>query len=98
MSPRTLDQQGLPGWLQALPFSLVFLAFFVLPLAFVVIVSFWDYNDYQMLPVFTTRSYAESFEGCLTRLPDLCTMLKTYVSTVKFCALVWASSASLKAS
>ena len=59
----------------------MFALFFVLPLLFVVIVSFWDYNDYQMLPVFTTRSYTESFEGCLTKLPDLCTMLRTYAST-----------------
>ena len=73
-----------------MPFALVFLFFFVLPLIFVVIVSFWDYNDYEMLPSFTTRSYTETFEGCLTQLPDLCTILKTYVSTVKFCLIVWA--------
>ncbi len=90
MAARTLDQQGTPGWLEALPFALVFAVFFLLPLAFVVIVSFWDYNDFQMLPTFTTRSYTESFEGCLTQLPDLCTMLRTYASTIKFCAIVWA--------
>ena len=88
-NPATLDNQGIPGWVQAAPFALVFALFFVLPLIFVLIVSFWDYNDYEMLPTFTTRSYTESFEGCLTRLPDLCTMLKTYVSTVKFCFIVW---------
>ena len=86
----SIEKSSVPGWLQAAPFALVFLAFFVLPLVFVVIVSFWDYNDYEMLPAFTTRSYVESFEGCLTQLPDLCTMLKTYVSTVKFCLIVWA--------
>ncbi len=84
-----IDQTGAPGWLQALPFGLVFLFFFVLPLAFVVIVSFWDYNDYEMLPSFTTRSYVETFEGCLAELPNLCTILKTYVSTAKFCLIVW---------
>jgi putative spermidine/putrescine transport system permease protein len=84
-----LDSPGLPGWVQATPFAVVFLLFFVLPLAFVVMVSFWDYNDYEMLPSFTLRSYIESFDGCLTQLPDLCTMLKTYVSTVKFCIIVW---------
>ena len=84
-----LDSYGVPGWVQAAPFALVFAAFFVLPLVFVVIVSFWDYNDYQMLPSFTTRSYVESFDGCLTDLPNLCTMFKTYVSTAKFCFIVW---------
>ncbi len=72
-----------------MPFGLVFLFFFVIPLILVVIVSFWDYNDYEMLPSFTMRSYTENFEGCLTQLPDLCTILKTYVSTAKFCFIVW---------
>src|SRR6202789_2394696 len=85
-----LDSPGLAGWIQATPFALVFLLFFVLPLCFVITVSFWDYNDYEMIPAFTSRSYLESFEGCLTQLPDLCTMLKTYVSTAKFCLIVWA--------
>ena len=58
-----------------------FSLFFLIPLVFVVIVSFWDYNEYAMLPAFTTRSYTETFEGCSTQLPDLCTILKTYLST-----------------
>src|ERR1700733_115384 len=86
---RGLDRVGVPGWLQAMPFGLVFAFFFIVPLILVVIVSFWDYNDYSMLPAFTTRSYTETFEGCLTQLPDLCTILKTYVSTAKFCFIVW---------
>src|SRR5271169_5947295 len=86
---RGLDRVGIPGWLQAMPFGLVFAFFFIIPLILVVIVSFWDYNDYSMLPSFTTRSYTETFEGCWTQLPDLCTILKTYVSTAKFCFIVW---------
>ncbi len=89
MSSPNLDRFGVPGWLQALPFGLVFAAFFVVPLILVVIVSFWDYNDYEMLPAFITRSYTESFEGCLTKLPDLCTIFRTYLSTAKFCLIVW---------
>ena len=87
-----IDRIGVPGWIQAMPFGLVFLFFFVVPLILVVIVSFWDYNDYEMLPSLTTRSYTETFEGCLTQLPDLCTILKTYVSTAKFCFIVWLST------
>src|SRR5271169_896020 len=86
---RGLDRVGIPGWLQAMPFGLVFAFFFIIPLILVVIVSFWDYNDYSMLPSFTTRSYTETFEGCWTQLPDLCTILKTYLSTAKFCFIVW---------
>jgi putative spermidine/putrescine transport system permease protein len=87
-----IERTGVPGWLQAMPFGLVFLFFFVIPLILVVIVSFWDYNDYEMIARFTTRSYSETFEGCLTQLPDLCTILKTYLSTAKFCFIVWLST------
>src|SRR6201996_2474866 len=89
MATAKLDRFGVPGWVQAMPFGLVFAAFFVVPLILVVVVSFWDYNDYEMLPAFITRSYTESFEGCLTKLPDLCTIFRTYLSTAKFCLIVW---------
>ncbi len=54
-----------PAWLQIAPFAAVFLVFFLVPLALTVMVSFWDYNEYQILPAFTVRSYVEIFEGCL---------------------------------
>ena len=38
------------------------------------IVSFWDYNEYEMIPAFTLRSYIDMFEGCIAELPDLCTI------------------------
>jgi putative spermidine/putrescine transport system permease protein len=82
--------QTLLSWLQAGPMLLVFVVFFMLPLCFVVMVSFWDYNEYEMIPVFTTRGYYESFEGCLSKFPELCTMLATYLKTVKLCFIVWA--------
>jgi putative spermidine/putrescine transport system permease protein len=85
----TAKPVSVPAWLQAAPFALVFAVFFVVPLAFVVMVSVWDYNDYAMLPGFTARSYVETFEGCWDQLPGLCTILKTYLSTVKFCLIVW---------
>jgi len=84
-----MKAKGLPAFLQASPFAFVFLAFFVIPLTLVLIVSFWDYNDYQILPSFTVRSYVETFDGCLDQLPELCTIFKTYAMTAKFCFLVW---------
>ena len=68
---------------------LVFAVFFLLPLAFVIVVSFWDYNEYEMIPTLTTRGYADTFEGCLAQLPGLCTILKTYWQTLKLCFVVW---------
>ena len=89
MTPSTITRH-LVAWAQAAPLALVFFAFFLVPLALVVMVSFWDYNDYAMIPTFSGRGYTESFEGCLTKLPEACTMLKTYGQTLKFCFLVWA--------
>ena len=69
--------------------ALAFLLFFVIPLCFVLVVSFWNYNDYQMIPAFTLRDYLESFDGCYTKLPGLCTIFATYLKTLKFCVSVW---------
>jgi putative spermidine/putrescine transport system permease protein len=78
-----------PTWLQIAPFAAIFAVFFLVPLALTVMVSLWDYNEYEILPAFTFRSYVEIFEGCLDRLPDLCVTFKTYLSTLKFCVAVW---------
>ncbi|MGA2129288.1 MAG: ABC transporter permease [Xanthobacteraceae bacterium] len=78
-----------PAWLQIAPFAAIFVLFFLVPLGLTVMVSFWDYNEYQILPAFTVRSYVEIFEGCYVKLPELCVTLKTYLSTLKFCLTVW---------
>ena len=80
---------AIPAWLHVAPFAAVFMVFFLIPLGLTVMVSFWDYNEYQILPAFTTRSYVEVFEGCYDKLPDLCVTFKTYLSTLKFCLAVW---------
>lgn len=79
----------LTPYLQITPLTLVFLLFFVAPLLLTVIVSFWDYNDYEIIPDFTGRNYQEIFEGCISDLPGLCVTFKTYLSTLKFCLLTW---------
>ena len=90
---RTLTRRlsdGAISRLQALPMALVFAFFFILPLVLVVIVSFWDYNEYEMIPAFSGRGYTDTFEGCVAQLPELCTILKTYAKTVKLCVITWA--------
>ena len=71
----------------------IFVVFFLVPLLLTVMVSFWDYNEYEILPDFTARNYLEAFEGCADRLfsasPELCTTLKTYVSTLRISLIVW---------
>jgi putative spermidine/putrescine transport system permease protein len=82
-------EQGPPAWVQALPLALVFIVFFIVPLILTVIVSFWNYNDFEILPDVTARNYVEAFEGCLTQLPALCTTLKTYFTTLRISLTVW---------
>jgi len=77
------------SYLQALPLTVVFLLFFVVPLMLTLMVSFWDYTEYSIIPAFTTQNYVEIFEGCIGDLPDLCVTFSTYLSTLKFCILTW---------
>jgi len=66
----------------------VFVLFFLIPLALVLMVSFWDYNQYEMLPAFTFKNYVSVFESCISG-DEMCVTFKTYLSTFKFCVLVW---------
>jgi putative spermidine/putrescine transport system permease protein len=75
-------KKALPAWLQALPMGAVFLVFFVMPLLLVATVSFWPQNEYTLEPGFTLANYTALFDGDTT--------VRTYLSTLKFCGLVWA--------
>ena len=77
-----------PYW-QVAPLALVFTVFFALPLVATVVVSVWRYNEYSMTPAVVGDNYAAVFGGCLAELPGLCLTFKTYLSTLKFCALTW---------
>ncbi|MGH6647854.1 ABC transporter permease [Aquabacterium sp.] len=81
----------LPAWIQALPMGGVFLVFFVMPLLLVGAVSFWPQNEYTLEPGFTLDNYVSLFDGCFGggESGELCTTFKTYLSTLKFCGLVW---------
>lgn len=75
--------QRIAPYLQAAPLTLVFLAFFILPVGLVVVVSFFDYQSYQILiPDFTTTNYEDVFTSSTT--------WKTYAITAQFCLVVWA--------
>ena len=99
MSPSQAPRHGpahvvssIHPWWQALPLAAVFAVFFLVPLGLVLMVSFWNFNEYELLPDFTWRNYLAIFEGCsqLTDHGDLCVSLSTYLSTLKFTLLTWA--------
>jgi putative spermidine/putrescine transport system permease protein len=72
----------LQGGLLALPLALVLLTFLAVPVGIVVAVSFWDYNDWEVIPDFVTFNYVELFTSRLTYI--------LYAKTLKFAFLVWA--------
>ena len=82
-------RRSLTPYLLALPYSLVFILFFLVPLVLVLIVSFWDYTEYSIIPDFITTNYTDIFGGCVAKLPDLCTVFATYLSTFKYVFLTW---------
>ena len=84
-----LARSGPPAWLQALPFGLVFLVFFIAPLLLIAAVSFWPTSDYELVPGFTFDNYVSIFAGC-GNLAEPCTTLRTYLSTLQFSLVTWA--------
>jgi putative spermidine/putrescine transport system permease protein len=77
------------AWWQAAPLTVVFALFFLIPLVLIVMVSFWDFNEYELLPAFTFKNYVAIFDGC-SNTSEWCTTFRTYFSTLKFCLAVWA--------
>ena len=68
------------SWLQAAPLALVLLFMFVAPLAFVIVVSFFDYDRLELYPAFLLDNYKEIFTSPVT--------LRLYFKTFEYAALV----------
>jgi putative spermidine/putrescine transport system permease protein len=74
---------SLAPYLLVVPLALVFLLFFVVPILLVMVVSFFDYEAYDMLiPAFTLQNYLDVFSEQVT--------WDTYLATLRFCLIVWA--------
>jgi len=86
---RKAEGRGRPYW-QIAPMAVVFLFFFILPLIVTFVVSFWNYTGYSITPAFVLNNYALAFDRCFSPAPGFCTTFRTYLSTLKFCAIVWA--------
>jgi len=72
-------------WLKPLllvsPLALVLLAFVVVPIAFVLAVSFFRYDNFAVIPGFTLENYASVLSAHLT--------LSLYMTMLKLAALTW---------
>lgn len=69
-------------YLQVAPLTLVLLVFLGIPLAMVLVVSFYDFDDFEVFPAFVSMNYIELIVSSLT--------YKLYLTTIKFTLMVWA--------
>jgi putative spermidine/putrescine transport system permease protein len=69
-------------YLQVAPLTAVLLVFLGMPLAVVVAVSFFDYNDFEVYSAFILRNYLELFSTSLT--------YALYLKTLTYAVVVWA--------
>ena len=68
-------------YLQVAPLSLVFLLFLVIPIATIVVVSFFDYTTTQIIPAFLIQNYEELLTSPVT--------WQTYLQTLEFTVITW---------
>jgi putative spermidine/putrescine transport system permease protein len=68
-------------YLQVAPLTLVFLLFLVVPIATIVVVSFFDYTTTEIIPAFILQNYDELLFSETT--------WRTYLQTVEFAAITW---------
>jgi putative spermidine/putrescine transport system permease protein len=74
-------------YLQIAPLTAVLLIFLGIPLALVVVVSFFDYDDFDMQPAFILRNYLDLFSSSLT--------YTLYAKTIQYAVIVWALTLSI---
>ncbi|HSI41119.1 MAG TPA: ABC transporter permease [Xanthobacteraceae bacterium] len=72
----------LAPYLQATPLTAILMLFLVLPIATIVMVSFWDYDSIQNIPAFIFTNYEEALTSPVT--------WRTYINTLKYTLIVWA--------
>jgi putative spermidine/putrescine transport system permease protein len=79
-----------PGVLTALqvtPLTLLLLAFVVVPLIAILVVSFLDYDSVRILPTFVLTNYTDLIFSSVT--------WRTYLNTLRYAAIVWAITLAL---
>jgi len=69
-------------YLQVAPLALVFLLFLVVPIATIVVVSFFDYTTTSIIPAFLLQNYEELLLSPVT--------WQTYLQTLEFTVITWA--------
>jgi putative spermidine/putrescine transport system permease protein len=71
-----------PSYWQIAPLTLVLMLFLLFPVITIIIVSFWDYNAYQLIPDFIFENYEFLLTSSVT--------LKAYLNTFFYAISTWA--------
>lgn len=66
----------------------VLCVFLLLPMCIVVVVSFFDYNDFQIIPAFEFINFVDALGSQVSRESDL--------NTLRYTAVVWAITTVLR--
>jgi putative spermidine/putrescine transport system permease protein len=74
-------------YLEVAPLAIVLLFFFIIPMAMVIVASFFDYNMTGIIPTFTLHNYID----LLTQH----TTLELYSQTLRYAFIVWAITLTL---
>jgi putative spermidine/putrescine transport system permease protein len=82
---RSAGSRGFASYLQAAPLALILFVFLVIPIATIVVVSFWDYDFARIIPDFVLTNYEEALGSSVT--------WRTYLNTLRYAAIVWALTA-----
>ena len=69
-------------YLEVAPLAIVLFFFFVVPMAMVIVASFFDYNMTGIIKTFTLNNYVDLLMSRTT--------LELYLETLKFALIVWA--------
>jgi putative spermidine/putrescine transport system permease protein len=70
------------SYIQVLPLAFVLLVFLVIPIVMIVIVSFWDFNSYQIIPAFILDNYHYMLTSEVT--------WRAYIKTLFYALSTWA--------
>lgn len=70
------------GWLMAMPLAAVLALFLVLPIAMIVVVSFWGATEWSIYPAFQFDNYAFLLTSDVT--------YRVFLNTFKYAAITWA--------
>jgi len=74
--------RNLAPYLQVLPLALVLILFLAVPVITIVVVSFWSYDEFSVIPDFTLENYSIVLSSSVTG--------SLYLQTITYALITWA--------